>query len=200
MGGVADAGKRAEGQIVEDEGAEAAEHFAVDLEICSSLFQIHERNENAGEAEDSAGGAGAGGPRMPVDAGDASEDAAGEISEKVGKAAEDALGRAAKIPKAPHVEAQVNEAEVDKHAGHQAPPLAAEREWSKIRSELDRLLWSGADGGDSTKHHDREHQHAGCDESDGGGKCGERERVSAWGRRGTSGLCALLIAGGAIER
>jgi hypothetical protein len=123
--GVADARKRAESQIVEDEGAEAAQHFAVDLEIGGRLLQIHEGNEYAGEAKDGAGSAGSGGPRMPVDAGDASENAAGKIGEKVGEAAEEALGGAAKIPKAPHVEAKVNEAKVNKHAGNQAPPLAA---------------------------------------------------------------------------
>jgi hypothetical protein len=165
--GVADAGKRAESQIVEDEGAEAAEHFAVDLKICGRLLQIHEGNKDAGEAKDGPRSAGSRGPRMPVDAGDASEDAAGEISEKVGQAAEEAFGGAAKIPKAPHVEAEMNEAKVDKHAGDQPPPLAAEREWSKIRAELDRLLRSGADSGNSAKHHEGEHQNARSNESDG---------------------------------
>jgi hypothetical protein len=170
VGGVADAGKCAEGQIVKDESAEAAEHFAVDLEIGGGLLQIHEGNENAGEAKDGSGGSGSGGPRMPVDAGDASENAAGQISEKVGEAAEEALGGAAKIPKAPHVEAEMNEAKVNKHAGDQPPPLAAEREWSKISAEVDRLLRSGTDSGNAAKHHGGEHQNARSDESDGHGK------------------------------
>jgi hypothetical protein len=61
---------------------------------------------------------------MPVNAGDAAEDAAGEISEKIREAAEELLGGAAKIPQAPHVQTQMNEPEVDKHTGEQAPPLA----------------------------------------------------------------------------
>jgi hypothetical protein len=177
--GVADAGKRAESQIVKDEGAEAAEHFAVDLKICGRLLQIHEGNKDAGEAKDGAGSAGSGGPRMPVDAGDAAEDTAGEISEKVGEAAEEALGGAAKIPKAPHVEAQMNEAKVNKHAGDQPPPLTAERERPKIRAELDRLLRSGGHSGNSAKHHDDEYQDAPSDKSDGDGKCSRRDRFSA---------------------
>jgi len=171
VGGVADAGDgRAEDQIVSDEGAEAAEHFAVDLEMRGGLLQIDERNEHAGEAEDGAGGASPCGERMPINAGDAAEDAADEVGEKIGEAAEEALGRAAKIPEAPHIEAEVNQAEVDEHAGDEAPPLAVEGQRSEISAERDGLLRSGTEGGDSAEHHDGEYQNARSDERNSYGK------------------------------
>jgi len=171
VGGVADAGDgRAEDQIVSDKGAQAAEHFAVDLEMCGGLLQIDERNEHTGEAEDGAGGSSTRGERMPINAGDAAEHAAHEVGEKIGEAAEEALGRASKIPEAPHVEAQVNQAEVHEHAADEAPPLAVERERAEVCAERDGLLRSGIEGGDSAQHHDGEHQNARSDESDGHGE------------------------------
>ncbi len=168
VGGVAYAGDgRSEYQIVSDKGTEAAEHFGVGLEVSGGLFQIDERNEHTGEAEDGPRRAGSGGERMPINAGDAAEDAADEVGEKIGEAAEEMLGRAAKIPEAPHIEAEVNQAEVDEHAGEEAPPLAVERERAKICAERDGLLRSGTEGGDSAEDHDDEHQNARSDESDG---------------------------------
>ncbi len=200
VSGVADAGDgRSEYQIVSDEGAEAAEHFAIYLQMRGRLLQIDERNERAREAEDGPGGAGPGGERMPKNAGDAAKDAADEVGEKIGKAAEEALGRAAKIPEAPHIEADVNQAEVHEHAGEEAPPLAVERERSKISAERDGLLRSGTEGGDSAEHHDGKHQKACSDESDGNGERSGRECVSRRGQRGASGLRELLDAGGAIK-
>jgi len=200
VGGVADAGDgRAEDQIVSDEGTEAAEHFAINLEMRGGLLQIDERNEHAGEPEDGAGGASPCGERMPINAGDAAEDAADEVGEKIGEAAEEALGRAAKIPEAPHIEAEVNQAEVDEHAGDEAPPLAVKRERSKISAERDGLLRSGIEGGDSAEHHDGEHQNACSDESDGNGERSGRECISGRGQRGGSGLRELLDAVGAMK-
>ncbi len=168
VGGVADAGDgRAEDQIVSDEGAEAAKHFAVDLEMRGRLFQINKGNEHAGETEDGARRAGSGGARMPINTGDAAKNAAGEVREEVGEAAEEALGGAAEIPEAPHVEAEMNQAEVDEHAGDETPPLAAERERTEVCAERDGLLRSGIEGGNSTEHHDGEHEYARGDESDG---------------------------------
>ena len=154
MSGVADTGKCAERQIIKDEGAQAPEHFAVDLEIRGRLFQFDKGNEHAGEPEDGSGRAGARSLGMPIHAGDAAEDAAREISQQVGEAAQESLGGAAKIPQAPHVEAQVNYAEVHKHAGDEAPPLSAKREWAEVGAEGDGLLWSRINRGYSAEHHD----------------------------------------------
>src|SRR6266403_5769909 len=134
------------------------------------LLQIDKRNEHAGEAEDGAGSSSPGCKRMPINAGDAAKDAADEVDEKIGEAAEEALGRAAKIPEAPHVEAEVNQAEVKEHAGKKAPPLAVERERAKICAERYGLLRCGIEGGDSAEHHDGEQQHARSDEYDGNGE------------------------------
>src|SRR5260221_6873486 len=70
VGGVADTRECAKGQVVGDEGAKAAEHLTVDLEMRGSLLQVDEGNEYAREAEDGAGRACSGGLRMPVNAGD----------------------------------------------------------------------------------------------------------------------------------
>ena len=168
VGGEADAGDGcAEDQIVSDEAAEAAEHFAVDLEMGGRLLQINKRNENAGETEDGARRTGSSGEGMPINTCDAAKNAAGEVREEVGEAAEKVLGGAAKIPEAPHVEAEMNQTEVDEHAGDETPPLAAKRERTEVRAERDGLLRSRIEGGNSTEHHNGEHQYARGDESDG---------------------------------
>jgi hypothetical protein len=200
VSGVADAGKCAKGQIIGDESAEAAEHFAVDLEMRRSLFQVDEGNEHTGEAEDGAGRASSNGPRMPVNAGDAAEDAAGEISEKIREAAEELLGGAAKIPEAPHVEAEVNKTEVDKHAGEKPPPLAAESVGAEVRAKGEGLLGSRGDCGNSAEDHDGEDQHAGGDQADGDGEGRPVECFCGRRQGGADDLGALFIACRAVER
>jgi len=78
---------RSKNQIISDEGAEAAEHFAINLEMRGGLLQIDERKSTPARAEDGAGGASPCGERMPINAGDAAEDAADEVGEKIGEAA-----------------------------------------------------------------------------------------------------------------
>ena len=90
---------------------------------------------------------------MPVNAGDTAENAGGEIGKKVGEASKELLGSAAKVPEAPHVQGNVDDAEVDEHAGDEAPPLAVEGERAEIGAEGDGLLGSGLEGGNSTEDH-----------------------------------------------
>src|SRR5713226_3568271 len=163
------------------------------------FLQIDEGNEHTGEAEDGAGRASSNGPRMPVNAGDAAEDAAGEISEKIREAAEELLGGAAKIPEAPHVEAEVNETEMDKHAGEKPPPLTAESVGAEVRAEGEGLLGSGGDGGDSAEHHDDENQRAGGDQADGDREGRPVECFCGRRQEGADDLGALFIACRAIE-
>src|SRR5260370_42659399 len=99
------------------------------------FLQIDEGNEHTGEAEDGAGRASSNGPRMPVNAGDAAEDAAGEISEKIREAAEELLAGAAKMPEAPHGEAEANEAEMDKKSDAKATPRTAAGDGAEGRAE-----------------------------------------------------------------
>ena len=61
---------------------------------------------------------------MPIVAGDAPENSADKIGEEVGEAAEELFGGAAQIPETPHVEGEMDDADVDEHAGDEAPPLA----------------------------------------------------------------------------
>src|SRR4029077_5958871 len=111
---------------------------------------------------------------MPVNAGDATEDSADEVSEEVREAAHESFGGAAEIPKTPHIETNVNNTEVDEHAGYEAPPLAVEGERAKISAELDGLRGSGVESGDATENHGGEDQGVGGDERDGDGEgsCG----------------------------
>src|SRR6267143_4966912 len=157
VGGVADARNCGTvDQIIEDERTQAAEHAAIDLEMRRSFFQINKRYQHAGEAEDGAGRAGSSAEWMPINAGDAAEDAAGEVGEQIGEAAEEALGGAAEIPETPHVEAQMNDAEMDEHAGDKAPPLAVERERTEVRAEGNGVSGSWVKERDAAEHHDKE--------------------------------------------
>src|SRR5258705_12553785 len=104
---------------------------------------------------------------MPINTGDAAKNAAGEVREEVGEAAEQALGGAAEIPEAPHVEAEMNQAELDEHAGDETPPLAAERERTEDCAERAGWLRSGIEGGICTAKHDGEQGNASSDERTG---------------------------------
>src|SRR6267143_6061251 len=157
VGGVADARNCGTvDQIIEDERTQAAEHAAIDLEMRRSFFQIHKRYERAGKTEDSAGRAGSSAEWMPINAGDAAEDAAGEVGEEIGEAAEQALGGAAEIPETPHVETEMNDAEMDEHAGDKAPPLAVERARTEVRAEGNGIGGSWVKERDAAEHHDNE--------------------------------------------
>ena len=187
--GVADARDGlAEGQVVKDKSPKTAENVFVELEMSGSFFQVDKRNENAGQSEDGARCAGSGGLGMPVNASNAAEDAAGEVGEEVAEAAEKALGRAAKIPQAPHVEAEVNEPEVDEHAGDEAPPLSAESERAEVGPEGNGLLRSGIESGDSAEDHDGEDQDACGDEHDGDEESCGRKGWLERGQRRANGL------------
>src|SRR5438067_2007220 len=155
VSGVADAGDRgSDNQVIEDEAAEAAEHLLVDLQVRRCLFQIDESDQHSRHAKNSAGSAGSRPKRVAVHAGDAAKDAAREIREKKREPPEKNFRGAAQIPEAPHVEPNVNNPEMHKHAGDQPPPLPVQREWAEVRAERNGLLRRGQERRDAAEHHD----------------------------------------------
>ena len=131
------------------------------------LFQTDKREEHARHAENGSGSAGSNGHRMPIHAGNAAQDAAGEIRQKIGEAADKSFRGAAQVPQAPHVEADVHDAEMHEHAGGQAPPLPVQRERTEVRAEGKGVQRCGTEWRDAAQHHAGEDKCVEDNEADG---------------------------------
>src|SRR5215467_369287 len=77
------------------------------------FYQVNDRDQYSGQAEDSSRGAYAETRRMPHQAGNASCDAAGRIDREEPPSTEDAFRKSAEIPQAPHVARNVPDETVD---------------------------------------------------------------------------------------
>lgn len=199
---VADAGDRgSDHQVIEDEAAETAQHLFVDLQVRGRLFQVDEREEGARHAENCAGGARSRRHRLPIHAGDAAKDAAREIRQKIREAAHKNFRGPSQTPQAPHVEPDMDNPKMHKHAGGQTPPLAVERERPEVRAERNGLLRGRKKEGDPSEHHHGEHERVDADKSDSHRKewqfaCPLRD----WGGFFLYRFPLRQIAGGALVR
>ena len=90
---------------------------------------------------------------MPCDAGDAAGNAGDQVDGGECPVAIQRFCERAKVPQAPHVERDMNHANVQKHAGEQSPPLAAQRKRTPVGSPMHKLLGSGTGDGNSGERH-----------------------------------------------
>src|SRR5882757_8262777 len=69
------------------------------------------------------------------------------------------FGERAQIPQAPHVESDVNDADMHEDAGEQPPPLGGESERSPVRSPIHDLLRGWIRNRNTGQRHPQEHGH-----------------------------------------
>src|SRR6185437_8146620 len=121
------------------------------------LFIAEQDDEDAGDAED--GSRGSGSDRVvakdDVDgqAEQVARDAGDEIDGDQTKGPQQRLAKQAKIPEAPHVGGDVEQANVDEGGGDEAIPLAVKDQRGLGGAEVDQVAGGGLAGGDTGEHH-----------------------------------------------
>jgi len=112
------------------------------------------------ETEDGAGGSRADRHRMHPDADHASREACEEIDRQIAYAAEDALNERPDLVKNVHVEADVNDPEVQKTGREQTPVLmGADGGGPEVAAPVEYVLRRGLGERDAAGHHGEENQH-----------------------------------------
>src|SRR5689334_25343310 len=95
---------------------------------------------------------------MPCKTGNASGNSADHINSPKGPSAEKRFAQHSEIPKAPHIQRNVDDADVEEHVGDQTPPLTGHGQASPIRSPPNQRLSSRISNGDAIHHHRHENQ------------------------------------------
>ena len=99
--------------------------------------------------------------------GEAARQTADEVHQYEIQAAVDGFRERSHVQQSPHVEQQVNDADVQEHAGEQPPPLVIESVWSEICSPAKDLIDGGIGGRDAAKHHRKKYKDVGANENAG---------------------------------
>ena len=125
-------------------------------------------------------------------------DAGQQVDGTEADGAQQGFSQQPKVPEAPHIGGDVEEADVDKDGREQAPPLAAEDEVGVGRSEVDQLGDSGFLQRDTAKHHPEEDGAVDSDQDIGGRSGEEIAAARAGAHRGRDGFLGQAIDGSRI--
>lgn len=126
------------------------------------------------EAEDGARCARADGVGVYADASDATGQARDEVEDQVADASEGDFDERADLVEDVHVEADMDDAEVQEAGGEQPPPLVrADGGGAVVATPVEDVERRGLGEGDAARHHGQEDQRVGRDErgGDGVGAC-----------------------------
>src|SRR5437879_3408629 len=94
---------------------------------------------------------------MPGCAGETRSQAADQVDGRVGRRSIERFAELAQIPKAPHVEGDVEQAAMFEDVGKQPPPFSRERERAHVCSPVHESAAGKVHNGGTRKHHPHEH-------------------------------------------
>ena len=135
--------READDQVDADKEEDARQKIAPDFLGQVDVSEIQKRSERSGDPEHGAGGAGAHDIWMPDEACSASPEPGEQVDREKLPVPEHPFGEPAEAPEAPHVETDMEHAEVEKGGREQTPPLPVHGVAAEIGAERQELPGTG---------------------------------------------------------
>jgi hypothetical protein len=159
MSGVVDPRHKPEKQVIAAETDQAFQRWFDRVFGNRKITEIKNCDHQPGQSKDRSRSARSHHHRVPPQAGEASPDAACGISQDIRPGIQDPLHQQAQVPQTPHVEKDVDDADVHIIRSQHAPGLRAQRIRAPVSSPVQQLFCVAAQWRNAGHNHGHKHQY-----------------------------------------